>query len=152
MASTGRYSARQNKSNMWCMAVIKHRHLLCGYRALDWGGNVWYVDTEVSIAWFSTGVELTYWEVSWSVSVLSLWMCWYITQGMCICGLNVVLYCQCSFCQVGVVTCDSASNNSTMMAEFAKLVMEQTKVPYNPVSNQLKWVYWVCIVSILINC
>ena len=44
--------------------------------------------------------------------------------------------CVLSLCpQIGYVTCDNTSNNSTMMQQFAECILEKTGKVYNPIER-----------------
>lgn len=42
--------------------------------------------------------------------------------------------------QVGHVTCDNASNNGTMLEEFARLIEHETGKPFDPINRRIKCV------------
>jgi hypothetical protein len=55
--------------------------------------------------------------------------------------------------KVGHVTCDNASNNSTMMKEFAACLKITAGKEYNPKKRKIKFVYSLsCVVTLLMNC
>ena len=53
--------------------------------------------------------------------------------------------------KVGHITCDNASNNVTMMKEFAACLKTSTKKEYNWKERKIKFVFVVLLVQLLMN-
>jgi hypothetical protein len=46
----------------------------------------------------------------------------------------------CCMIQIGWITCDNASNNSTMLDEFAKQILERNGKVFDPISQRIRYV------------